>query len=67
VWHTELLHSKIEQCVNVEVFTVLSNDGPVRSAMCRSFSVFKNIIMPLMTIVCTYWLKLQKLNSIAEK
>jgi hypothetical protein len=52
--------------VNMEVFTVLPNNGPIKSAICRSFSVFKNIIMPLMTIVCTGWLKLQKLNSNAE-
>jgi len=52
--------------VNLEVFTVLTNDGPIRSAICRSFSAFKNIIMPLMTIVCSGWLKLQKLNSSAE-
>jgi len=56
----------MEQCVNVELFTVLPNDGPIRSAVCRGFSGFKNIIMPLMTIVCTGWLKLQKLNSNAE-
>ena len=52
--------------MNVEVFTVLANDGSIRSAMCRIFSVFKDITIPLMTIVCTGWLKLQKLNSSAE-
>ena len=44
--------------MNVELFTVLPNDGTISSAICRSFSVFKNIIMLLMIIVCTGWLKL---------
>lgn len=52
--------------MNVEVFTVLPDDGPKRSAICSSSGGFKNIIMPLMTTVCTGWLKLQKLNSSAE-
>ena len=61
---TELL-DRVEQRVNVEVFTVLPDDGPKRSAICTSFSGFKNVNMPLMTTVCTGWLKLQKLNSSA--
>ena len=60
------LHSKVQQCVNViEMFKIQTNNGPLMHTN-WSFCVFKNIIMHLTTIVCTGWLKLQKLNHNAE-
>jgi len=45
------------------VINIFLDDGPVRAAK-YEFSVFKNIVVNLTTIECSFLLKLQELKAV---